>query len=177
MPLCLLILCYIDYGHMSLFKTAHTITPPRQARDSGRSVVNRIIHASLWSVVILPCVVCGHLVSQDTDSMQSLSHVILVAISTAFQCFTTLPYGLILCSVCAQNVLSACQVCLFHLIQLLPWCPATIYHSQAPNPAEQNWRECVFSVAGLAGIQGLVDSDLQFHLMIKRADGVIDKIA
>lgn len=29
MPLCLLILCYIDYGHMSLFKTAHTITPPR----------------------------------------------------------------------------------------------------------------------------------------------------
>lgn len=62
-------------------------------------------------------------------------------------------------------------------MQLLPWCPATIYHSQAPNPAEQNWRECVFSVAGLAGIQGLVDSDLQFHLMIKRADGVIDKIA
>lgn len=50
-------------------------------------------------------------------------------------------------------------------------------HPQASYPAEQSWRECGFCVAGLAGIQDLVDSYLQFHLIIKRADGVAGETA
>ena len=62
-------------------------------------------------------------------------------------------------------------------MQLLPQYPATIYHRQTSHPAEQSWRECGFSVAGLAGIQGLVASDVQFHLTIERADGVARETA
>lgn len=79
--------------------------------------------------------------------------------------------------VCLAHFICLPSLSLLHLTRLLPQCPATIYHPQTSHPAEQSWRECGCSVAGLAGIQGLVASDLQFHLIIKRVDGVAGKTA
>lgn len=78
---------------------------------------------------------------------------------------------------CLAHFICLPSLSLLHLVQLLPGCPATIYHPQTSRPAEQSWRECDFSATGLAGIQGLVASDLQLHLIIKRADGVAGEIA
>lgn len=60
---------------------------------------------------------------------------------------------------------------------VLSWCPATILQPQTSHPAEQSWKERRFSVAGLAKIQGCVASDLPFHLVIKRADGIANETA
>lgn len=78
---------------------------------------------------------------------------------------------------CLAHFLCLPSLSLLHLMQLLPRCPATIYHPQTSHPTEQSWRECGFSVAGLAGIQGLIAGDLQFRLIIKRADGVAGETA
>ena len=171
MPFCLFILYYIDYCCMSLFKTAYAITSPRKARDPGRP--SRTSQASL-----LPCVVCGHLCL-----IGYLYHVVFVthnpgvnlhcsSASHSFATWLNTVFGMWLAhSICLPSL------SLLHLMQLLPWCPGTIYHPQASHPTEQSWRECSFSVSGLAGIQGLVASDLQFHLIMKRADSVAGETA
>lgn len=78
---------------------------------------------------------------------------------------------------CLANFVCLPSLRLLHLMQLLPQYPATIYHPQTSHPAEQSWRKCGFSLAGLAGIQGLVASDLKLHLTIERADSVARETA
>lgn len=98
-----------------------------------------------------------------------------------FYCFSV-PHSVapsldILFGICLTHFICLPSLSFLHWMLLLTWCPATTYHPQASRPAEQSWRECGFSVTGLAGIQGLVASYLQFHLIKKRADGVAGETA
>lgn len=129
-----------------------------------------------------PVVMCGLWPSLSHRLLMSC-HVIFVTcnpgvnfycspVSHSFASWFNIVFGMWLAHFTCLPSLS-----LLHLMQLLPWCPATIYHPQASHPTEMSWRECSFSVSELARIQGLVASDLQFHLIMKRADGVAGETA